>query len=81
MGIERTLRLGQIAELKEQLGEAEKRFKRLLDDVQIYTFPTNPLDAPGSCRIDLADQAMEELKTAQAQILLLRAKIAELEAA
>ncbi|MCA1988138.1 MAG: hypothetical protein LDL07_03195 [Desulfarculus sp.] len=81
MGIERTLRLGQIAELKEQLAEAEKRFKRQLDDVNLYTFPTNPLDAPGSCRIELASQAMEELKTTQALILTLRAKIAELEAA
>jgi hypothetical protein len=81
MGIERTLRLGQIAELREQLAEAEKRFKRQLDDVNLYTFPTNPLDAPGSCRIELASQAMEELKATQALILTLRAKIAELEAA
>ncbi len=81
MGIERTLRLGQITELKVQLTEAEKRFKRLLDDVTLHTFPTNPLDAAGSCRIDLADQAMDELKAEQAHILELRGKIAELESA
>lgn len=81
MGIERTLRLGQIAELKEQLTEANKRFKRLMDDVSLHTFPVNPLDAPGSCRLDLAAQAMDELQREQARILELRAKIAELETA
>lgn len=81
MGIERTLRLGQIAELKEQLTEANKRFKRLMDDVTLHTFPTDPLDPAGSCRIDLAAQAMDELQREQGRILELRTKIAELETA